>query len=127
ARYYRAAVPVAAIPSYSTLLSVALSPLLLRERSEKLMGEVLEFALLFAIPVAAGAIALAPQILSLLSPAYVVSSTALEFLSLSSIVLLVSTVFDQTLTGRARADLDERERTRSMLSNDLMFVPVANF
>jgi len=126
AGYYQAAFQVAAIVSYSTFLSVALYPLLLRERSEKLMGEVLEFSLLFAIPMAAGAIALAPQILYLLSPAYVVSSTALEFLSLSSIVLLVSTVFDQTLTGRERADLDEREKTRSILRSDLMFVPLAN-
>ena len=86
AGYYQAAFQVAAIVSYSTFLSVALYPLLLRERSEKLMGEVLEFSLLFAIPMAAGAIALAPQILYLLSPAYVVSSTALEFLSLSAIV-----------------------------------------
>jgi len=127
AGYYQAAFQVAAIVSYSTFLSVALYPLLLRERSDKLMGEVLEFSLLFAIPMAAGAIALAPQILYLLSPAYVVSSTALEFLSLSAIVTLVSTVFDQTLTGRERADLDEeRGRTRSILRSDLMFVPVAN-
>src|SRR2546426_1178899 len=123
AGYYQAAFQVAAIVSYSTFLSVALYPLLLRERSEKLMGEVLEFSLLFAIPMAAGAIALAPQILYLLSPAYVVSSTALEFLSLSSVLVAVKA---RRLTGKARLYLS-RSLPLYIVSGIVMAIAVHYF
>jgi O-antigen/teichoic acid export membrane protein len=127
AGYYQAAFQVATIVSYSTTLSIALYPLLLKERSERLPARLLEFSLLFGIPMGAGTVALAPKILYLLKPAYVSSSSpALVFLSLAAVVTLVSTVFDQTLLGRDTADLNKEDRTRRMMASDQMFVSGIN-
>jgi O-antigen/teichoic acid export membrane protein len=126
AGYYQAAFQIATIVSYSTYLSVALYPMMLRNLSERLPGEVLEFALLFAIPMAAGAIALAPKILYLLKPYYVASSPALVILAFSAIAGLVSVVMDQSLMGRERADLAEVDRTGRILRSDLLFVAAIN-
>ncbi len=130
AGYYQAAFQVATLVSYSLYLSAALYPLLLREGSGTPPGELLktslEFTLLFALPMAAGTIALAPQILYLLSPTYVVSSPGLVILSFAAVASAISWVFDQALMGRERVDLIEEDRTRRILGSDLMFVPVAN-
>lgn len=124
--YYQAAFQVATIVAYSTSLSVAIYPLLLRDRSETLPTELLEFSLLFAIPMAAGAMALAPQILFLLSPEYVTSSTALIILSFWAVASLTSGFLDSSLTGSERADLAVENRTRSILKSVLLKVPLVN-
>jgi O-antigen/teichoic acid export membrane protein len=126
AGYYQAAYQVALIVGYASYLSSALYPLLLRDRSERLPGVVLDFALLFAIPMSAGAIALAPKMLYLLNPRYVVSSPVLVVLSLSALVGVVSLILDQSLMGRETADIEVGRTTSSLLRSDLMFVPVAN-
>jgi hypothetical protein len=82
--------------------------------------------MLFAIPMAAGAIALAPKILYILSPKYLDSSSALVVLSLSALVGVVSLILDQSLTGRETADLQVEGRSRALLKSDLMFVPLVN-
>jgi O-antigen/teichoic acid export membrane protein len=126
AGFYQAAFQVATIVSYATYLSVALYPMMLRNATDKLPGEVLEFALLFAIPMAAGAIAIAPKILYLLKPDYVASSPALVVLSFAAVAGLVSVVMDQSLMGREKADLAQEDRTRRILGSDLFFVSAAN-
>ena len=124
--YYQAAFQVATIVAYSVSLSAAIYPMLLRDRSETLPTELLEFSLLFALPMSAGAIALAPQILFLLSPKYVTSSTALVILCFWALASLTSALLESTLTGSERADLAVEDRTRSILGSVLLKVPLAN-
>lgn len=126
AGYYQAAFQISTVIAYGQYLSVALYPALLRRQSEKLAGEILEFSMLFGIPMAAGVISLAPQILYLLRPEYASVSSALVILAISSLVLLFSSVIDQTLTGRETADLAHEGRAGRIIRSDLMFVPVAN-
>jgi hypothetical protein len=126
AGYYQAAYQVAIIVGYAGYLSSALYPLQLRDRSEKLPSVLLDFSLLLAIPMAAGAIALAPKILYLLSPKYVVSSVVLVVLSLTQVFAVVSTIIDQSLMGRETVDLQTERKVAALLKSDLMFVPVAN-
>ena len=126
AGYYQAAFQVATIVSYATYLSAALYPMMLRSASERLPGEVLEFSLLFAIPMASGAIALAPKILYLLKPDYVASAPALVVLSFAAVAVMVSVIMDQSLMGREKADLAVEGRTKRILSSDLLFVSAAN-
>jgi len=126
AGFYQAAFQVATLVSYSTFLSIALYPVLLRGKSERLPGKLLEFSLLFGVPMAAGTIALASKILYLLKPVYVNSSNALIILSLAAVVTLVSSVFDQTLMGRDTADLSTENRRRRLMGSDQMFVSGAN-
>ncbi len=126
AGFYQAAFQVGSVVSYSTSLSVALYPLLLRGHSERLPGQVLEFSLLFGAPMAAGVMVLAPKILSLLKPTYVSSSGALVLISLVGVAGLVSSVIDASLMGREEADLSKEDRRRRIFSSNLLFVPVAN-
>lgn len=126
AAYYQAAYQFALIVGYASYLSAALYPLLLRDRSERLPSVMLDFSLLFAVPMAAGAIALAPKLLFLLSPKYAVSTPALVLLSLSAVVGVVSVILDQSLTGRETVDLRKDGGIGALLRSDLMFVPVAN-
>ncbi len=116
AGYYQAAFQIATIVSYATYLSVALYPLMLRNATEKLPGEVLEFALLFAMPMAAGAIAIAPKILYLLKPEYVASSPALVVLSFAAVASLVigghGPVADGSRKGGPGAGRQEKENSR---------------
>lgn len=126
AGYYQAAYQVSTVIAYGQYLSVALYPALLRRQSERLVSEILEFSMLFAIPMAAGVVSLAPQILYLLRPEYASVSAALVILSASTLVLLFSNIIDQTLTGRETADLEQSNRAGRIIRSDLMFVPVVN-
>ena len=133
AGFYQAAFQIGSVVTYSTSLSVALYPLLIRGQSgtpsrlqQSLPGQVLEFSLLFGAPMATGIIALAPKILYLLKPVYVSSTGALVLISLTGVAGLVSSVLDASLMGREDADLNKENRTKKILGSDLMFVPAAN-
>jgi hypothetical protein len=126
AGYFQAAFQVTTVIAYGQYLSVALYPALLKRHSDRLAGEILEFSMLFALPMAVGAISLAPQILYLLRPEYASVSASLVILSVSAVLMLTSTVIDQTLTGRETADLEHTDAVAKVLRSDLMFVPKAN-
>jgi O-antigen/teichoic acid export membrane protein len=125
--FFQAGFQVATLVGYSQFLSIALYPLLLRRESDRITGKVLEFSLMFGVPMAAGAIALAPQILYLLKPVYTESSTILVLLSLAAVADLVSTVFDRALMGKENADLASVNKSGRIIRSDLMFVSASNF
>ncbi len=127
AGYYQAAYQIATVVGYSGYLASALYPLLLQNKHEKIVHDLLDYTMLFAIPMAAGAIALGEKILFLLSPVYVESFFALSVLSFASILNILSNILDQTLTGIERADLTENRKTYYILRSNLTIVPLANF
>jgi O-antigen/teichoic acid export membrane protein len=87
---------------------------------------VLDFSLLFGIPMAVGASVLGPQLLALLGRRYVVASEGLVILAFSSLVYTISAIIDQVLLGRERVDIEENRNLRRYLSSDLVFVPKVN-
>jgi O-antigen/teichoic acid export membrane protein len=126
--YYQAAFAVATLAGYSLYLAVALYPLLLRGGgSEELPSITLDLSLLFGIPMAVGAAALAKPILFVLKPAYVEGSTALMILAFAALATAVGSLLDQTLSGRVTVDADDSARFKHYLHSDLFFVFLVNF
>lgn len=124
--YYQAAFSVASIVGYSTALSSALYPRLLAGGREDLPAITLDFAMLFGIPMAVGASVLAPSILFLFAPKYVVGSLGLVILSFTSLFTTVSIILDQTLMGREKVDLEAERSLRRYVKSDLFFVALVN-
>jgi O-antigen/teichoic acid export membrane protein len=129
--YYQAAFAVASLAGYSFYLGAALYPLLLRggAGSEELPTTILDLSLLFGIPMAVGAAALAKPILFVLSPRslyYVESSTALMILAFAALVNATAMILDQVLAGRETIDADESAGFRHFVHSNLFFVFLVN-
>ena len=120
--HYQAAFSVAALAGYSFYLASAMYPLLLKGGSDEVTAMTLDLALAFGIPMAVGAAALATPILNLLSSKYLDASTALGILAIAALVNTVSSVFDQTLLGRDRVDVDESAKFGDYLKSSILFV-----
>jgi len=124
--YYQAAFAVATIAGYSFYLAAALYPLLLRGGSDELTAATLDLTLLFGVPMAVGAAALARPILYSFRPAYVGGSTALAILAIAALVSSLSLIMDQNLMGRERVDLDEKATFRGYVGSAIFFVSVVD-
>ena len=124
--YYQAAFAVATIAGYSFYLASALYPLLLRGGSDELTAATLDLTLLFGVPMAVGAAALAKPILFVLRPAYTEASTALTILAFAALVNSVSLILDQNLMGRDRVDADEKATFRHYLGSSIFFVSMVD-
>jgi O-antigen/teichoic acid export membrane protein len=124
--YYQVAFIIASVVGYSSSLAFSLYPLLLRGGNERLPAVSVEFSLLFAIPMAAGCVALAGPILFLFGSKYLPSSTGLAILASMFIFVVVSGIVDQVLQGTEKADVGERPSFRALTRSNLLFVPVAN-
>ncbi len=124
--YYQAAFSVASIVGYSFYLSSALYPSLLSGGREDLTSTTMDLSMLFGIPMAVGAAVLAPSILSLLAPKYVVGSLGLVILSFSLLFTTMSLILDQTLMGREKVDLEATGGRGRYIKSDLFFVAAVN-
>ncbi len=122
--HYQAAYSVASLAGYSLYLAAAMYPLLLKGGSDEVTSMTLDLALAFGIPMAVGAAVLARPVLRLLNPLslYVDASTALGLLAIASLVNTVSVLFDWTLLGRDRVDVDESATFRDFLRSNIFFV-----
>ena len=124
--YYQAAFSVANLVGYSGYLSYALYPLLLRGAAERMIGVLFDFSMMFGIPMAAGAAALSPQLLYLLSPRYTAMSEPLVILAFSALAIAVSLLLDNALMGKDTSDLAAEDKVRTLLRGNLVFVPAVN-
>ena len=127
--YYQVAFIVASVVGYSGSLAFSLYPLLLRGGDESLPAQGIEFTLMFSIPLAVGLSAMAGPILFLFSSRvtqYTQVSASLQILALSSLIITISGVVDNILTGTERVDLGEKPRFWDLARSNLLFVPIAN-
>ena len=124
--YYQVAFIVASVVGYSSGLAFSLYPLMLRGGNERLPSLSIEFALLFAVPMAAGCAVLAGPILLLFGAKYLPGSMGLVILAAMFVFNTVSWIVDQTLLGTEQADIGERPNFWALLRSNLLFVPVAN-
>lgn len=127
AGYFQAAFQIATVIGYSGYLASSLYPLLLQNKEEKLVSELLDYTLLFAIPMSLGAIFIGRYILYFLSPTYVKSYYALIFLSLASVLTIFSNILDSTLLGKEKVDTFLERSFRDLIKSNLMFVSLVNF
>jgi hypothetical protein len=124
--YYQAAFAIALVIGYSNYLSFALYPLLLRGASDRMVGLLFDFMMLFGIPMAVGAAVLSPQVLFLLSRKYMVAALPLAILAFSVLVGAADTLLDRVLTGKESADLAVEGRFAKLLRSNIFFDAIAN-
>jgi O-antigen/teichoic acid export membrane protein len=101
---YVAAWVIASIITYSSYLSFALYPKLLAKNNIQDIITSLKTVLMFAIPMAAGAIALSDSYLAMLNGTYRQAATVLIILAINALVQTISTFFSSVLYGFERID-----------------------
>jgi O-antigen/teichoic acid export membrane protein len=124
--YYQVAFIIASVVGYSSGLAFSLYPLLLRGGDERLPAQSIEYSLLFAVPMAAGSVAIAGPILYLFGAKYLPGSMGLATLAIMFVFNTLSWIVDQTLLGTEKADLGDRPSFRALARSNLMFVPAIN-
>ncbi len=98
------AAQVANIVAYSSFLSFALYPKLLAERKKEDITASLRMVLLFAIPMAAGAIVLSDSYIIIMKSIYRDASIVLSILAIDALIVTVSVFFNSVLFGLERVD-----------------------
>ncbi|HXW94212.1 MAG TPA: hypothetical protein VEJ19_00715 [Nitrososphaerales archaeon] len=130
AGYYQASFQIGSLVGYAGYLTYALYPVLLRGGSDEAPDTTLDLILLFGIPMAAGVIALAPQLLSVLSTAYVSAgrnvSPALAVIGVAALVSAISGFFDSIILAKERADLEETRSFGTYMKSGFSFVSKVN-
>jgi hypothetical protein len=101
---YLAAWTIAGIITYSSYLSFALYPKLLAENNIQDIITSLKTVLMFAIPMAAGAIALSDSYLTMLNETYRQAATVLIILAINALVQTISAFYSSVLYGFERID-----------------------
>jgi O-antigen/teichoic acid export membrane protein len=101
---YGAALQIANIISYASVLAFALYPKLLAEQKREDITISLKMVLMFAVPMTFGAIALADSYISLLSPTIADASVVLIILAIDTLIVVVSTIFGSVLYGFETVD-----------------------
>ena len=124
---YQAAFTVATVIGYSSALANSLYPLLLRGGDKRLPAVLIEFSLLFSVPMAVGVMALASPFLFMLGPMYLPGIIGLSILSVESVFGSLSYIVDMTLLGTEKVDQRREESFRSLVRSNLLYVPLINF
>ena len=102
--YLAASQTISAIIGYSTALAFTLYPRLLSGGSPEDVATSLEMTLMFAIPMAAGAIAIPDTYLTILKPIYVDAIHILRIQSLVALCYCVSSILITTVYGTEKLD-----------------------
>lgn len=105
---YGAASTIASIISYSIFLSFALYPKLLAESNLKDVTTSLKMVLMFAIPMAAGALVMPNSFLIILEKSYSEAAPILSLLAVDTLIATMSQFFVWVLFGFERLDEDSK-------------------
>lgn len=119
---YQAAITIASIIAYSSFLSFALYPKLLAENK---MGDVtasLKMVLMFAIPMAAGALAIPESFLIILNEVYAVAAPILVLLAIDALVIIVSQFYTFVLLGTEKLDEEAKIPLRLLIRSNIFKV-----
>jgi hypothetical protein len=95
---------IAQVITYSTFLAFALYPKLLVDRNTQDITTSLKMVLMFAIPMAAGAMAIPAALLSIIDVAYAEAAPVLVVLAVDAIINTLATFFNFVLYGAERVD-----------------------
>jgi O-antigen/teichoic acid export membrane protein len=102
--YYQAAVPIANIITYSSLLAFALYPKILAGGKIEDATTSLKMVLMFTIPMTTGVIALPDSYLIILRDVYIAATPVLIILTADALILTVSSFFMSVLYGIEKID-----------------------
>jgi len=115
--YYGAAFMISNVITYSTVLAFALYPKLLAEGKIEDATTSLKTVLMFAIPMAAGAIAAPNLYLSILGSKYADAWYVLVVLAMDALVITVSTIFGFILYGFEKIDEEAKIPFKGLLKS----------
>jgi O-antigen/teichoic acid export membrane protein len=124
--YWQAALTTSSVVGMSSSISQALYPKLLVDERNAIAVENLKRTLYFAIPMVAVSILFAKPILYILNPLYVDASLAVVFLSLNSLVGVLTTIFFSILGAYDKVDVDKTTSFKLYLKSKLFLVPTLN-
>ncbi|MEM1540392.1 MAG: hypothetical protein QXJ07_03305 [Candidatus Bathyarchaeia archaeon] len=119
--YYGAASLISSIITYSTVLAFALYPKLLAEGKIEDVTTSLKTVLMFAIPMAAGAIAAPDLYLSILGSKYASAWYVLVVLAVDALVIALSTIFGFVLYGFEKVDEGTKISFKELLKSRMFF------
>ena len=114
--------------TYSSFLAYALYPKLLAERKCEDITICLKMVLMFAVPLTAGAIALANSYVSILRPEHADAGPVLVVLALDSLLVVVTSLFAivlfgfETIDEEAKISLRQLVRSRMFIAFSLPYL-----
>lgn len=114
---YAAAAIIANIIAYSSFLSFALYPKLLAEKRQEDAATSLKMVLMFALPMAAGAVALADSYMGLLDYGY--AYMVLIVLSLDALITVLGGIFAAVVSGVESVDQNDGMTIRQLVKSKL--------
>jgi len=122
--YYGAASAIASIIGYSSSLAFALYPKLLSKADTGHEDVVLslKMVLMFAAPMAVGAITLSEELLSILNVSYSVAKPILIILATDALLSAFSSIFGSIVSGTEKFDIDTRILFRDIVKSKLFLL-----
>ncbi len=117
--YYGAALTIAGIVGYSALIGYALYPSLLSKNQPEDITSSLKLVLMFAIPMAFGAVVMADSYLTILNLEYSVARPILTLLSIDMLALCFSSIFGAVVSGVEKLDAEAKIPWKKMIRSKL--------
>lgn len=125
--YWGVANTVSNIVIHSGQMSQALYPKLLAQGRKEFAEENLKRLMYFAIPILAASIVLAKPALYILNPLYTQGFYIVYFLSLRSIVNILTNVFYNVLGAYETVDLEKQASFKQYVKSKLFVLPTLNY
>jgi hypothetical protein len=113
---------IAGIVTYSSFLAFALYPKLLAEKRGEDITTSLKMVLMFAIPMAAIAIALSDSFIIIMRPEYAEAQIVLVVLTLDALVITLSGFYSSVLYGVEQVDEKEKISLKQLFKSRLFIV-----
>jgi O-antigen/teichoic acid export membrane protein len=117
--YYGAALTIAGIVGYSASIGYALYPSLLSKNQSEDITSSLKLVLMFAIPMAFGAVVMADSYLTILNLEYSVARPILTLLSIDMLALCFSSIFGAVVSGVEKLDAEAKIPWKKMIKSKL--------
>ncbi len=125
--YVGAAVTIAVIISYSKTLATALYPKLLAKPDPSTVETALKLIMLFAIPMAGGAIILSGQLLTVLKADYASASMALGVYAIAYLLDSLASTLDTIIASTENIDMNSETTLRQLAKSKLFFIPTLTY
>jgi O-antigen/teichoic acid export membrane protein len=116
---YGAADTIAALVTYSWYLSFALYPRLLANKSQEDVTTSLKLVLMFAIPLAAGVMAIPESLLIILKASYAEATPTLFILAIDALVVTIFQFYQYVLFGLEKLDEKAKIPIRQLVKSDI--------
>ncbi len=125
--YWGVANTISNIVIHSGQMSQALYPKLLAQGRKEIAEENLKRTMYFAIPILAASIVLAKPALYILNPLYVQGFYVVYFLSIRSVVNILTNIFYNILGAYETVDLEKQASFKQYVKSKLFVLPTLNY